>query len=302
MMKSDRALRRVNVLAVDDIPANLIALEAVLARDYNLIIANSGREALLLLEKRQDIDVILMDLQMPIMDGYEAAARIKQIKGCDDIPIIFITAVYKEDPFVKKGYEAGAVDYFSKPFDPDILRMKVGIYASFRQRADVLKERERQIRETEELLRAGRKLSAIIETLPVGVLIADVDGRICQTNNEVSRICKSTDTIERDSYGAFLGWWDSSGKMIKDQFGPLARALQRGETSHNNIIHIQCFDGSSTTILGSASPLIGLDGQIVGAVVVIQDITETKKIEEDLEQRITKLISLGIELEQSVNN
>lgn len=292
-------MQKLNILAVDDQPANLIALEAVLASEYNLILANSGSEAILVLEQRHDIGIILMDLQMPLMDGFETAARIKEMDGCKDIPIIFITAIYKEEPFVRKGYELGGVDYFSKPFDPEILRKKVAIYSSFRQKAEFLKERERQIRESEELFEAGRKLSSVLESLPVGVLISDVDGRICQTNDEVSRIYKATAPMERDSYGEILGWWDSNGHMIQDQNGPLARALHSGQKSHNEIIHIRCFDGSSKTILGSASPLLGLDGQIVGAVVVIQDITESKKISADFEQRITKLVSLGVEIEQS---
>lgn len=293
----ERSLK-INILAVDDQPANLIALEAVLAKEYTLITAASGAEAIAILEKRHDISLILMDLQMPEMDGFEAATRIKQIPGAADIPIIFITAIYKEDPFVRKGYEVGGVDYFSKPFDPEILKKKIAIYAAFRQKSHFLKERERQISETEELLKAGRKLSSLLESLPVGVLIADVDGCICQTNDHVSRIYKASGPMERDAYGEILGWWDANGHMIEEDAGPLARALRKGETSHNELMHIHCLDGSPKTIIGSASPLFGLDGQIVGAVVVIQDVTESKKIGADFEERITKLVSLGVELEQ----
>jgi CheY-like chemotaxis protein len=292
----------VNVLAVDDLPANLIALEAVLADDYNLICTNSGAEALSVLNERKNIDVILMDLQMPVMDGFETATRIKQIPGCEEIPIIFITAVYREDPFIKKGYEVGGVDYFSKPFDPEILKKKIAIYSSYSLKYEVLKERERQIRESEELLQAGRKLASILESLPVGVLIADVEGRICQVNEAVSRIIRIEIPEEHDAYGEILGWWDSSGKMLKDRNGPLARAIHDGETSHSEALEIRCHDGSQKTILGSAAPLFGLERRIVGAVVLIQDITESKKIEEALEERITKLVSIGVELEQSTSH
>ena len=289
------------ILAVDDTPANLVALEAVLDRDFELLFADSGAKAIQILEQRTDVAVILMDVQMPIMDGFDAAQRIKRLPGCGDIPIVFITAVYHEDPYVKRGYEAGGVDYFTKPFDPDLLRLKMTIYCSFRQRAAVLKEREDQLRETEELLKAGRKLSAVLESLPVGVLIADTDGRICQTNDEVSRICKATEVIEHDAYGEVLGWWSSSGHQIKDANVPLARALHTGESSHNHKLQITCFDGSAKTILSSASPLFGLDGQIVGAVVVIKDMTESQRIEEEFESRVAKLVSLGVELEQSLH-
>src|SRR5580765_5262995 len=169
-------LCKANVLAVDDQRANLIALDAVLGGDNNVIFANSGQEAIELLSKRSDIDVILMDLQMPGMDGFEAASRIKQMDGCADIPVVFITAVYHEDPFVKQGYKVGAVDYFSKPFDPEILKVKVGIYASFRQRADFLRERERQLRASEELREMAGKLWAVLDTMRVGVFVTDTSG------------------------------------------------------------------------------------------------------------------------------
>jgi CheY-like chemotaxis protein len=301
-VESRNLLRKVNVLAVDDLPANLLSIKAVLNGEYNVITAASGAEAISILLTRKDIDVILMDLQMPEMDGFEAATEIKKLPDCYDIPIIFVTAIYKEEPFVKRGYEVGGVDYFSKPFDPDILKKKIAIYSSFRLKNAVLKERERQIVETEELLLAGRKLSSVLENLPVGVLIADVDGRICQINETVSQILVSVHPAESDAYGEILGWWDSSGKMLKEENGPLSRALQNQETSHSETIAIQCFDGSKKTILCSAAPLFGLDQNIVGAVVIIQDVTESKKIEEDLEQRITKLVTLGVELEQSTSH
>ena len=294
------------VLAVDDTPANLVALEAVLDAEFDLRFARSGAEAIESLRERPDVSVILMDVQMPTMDGYDTAARIKQLPGCEEIPIVFVTAVYREDPHVKRGYAAGGVDYFSKPYDPELLRLKVGIYASFRQRAAMLKERdlvlqqrERQIKETEELLRAGRKLSGMLESLPVGVVIADGEGRICQANEEVSRILKSDELIKSDAYGEILGWWDSSGRLLKDGGGPLSTALH-GKASHNEVLRIRCLDGTSKAILTSGSPLYGLDHVIVGAVLVLQDISESKEIEVELEKRITRLVSLGVELEQSI--
>src|SRR4051812_46592216 len=116
----------VKVLAVDDKPANLLALEAVLDDAlYTLLQATSGPDALTILRDHPDIALILLDVQMPGMDGFEVARRIKKMAGYEEIPVIFITAICTEDPFVREGYQAGAVDYFSKPFDPDVLRRKV---------------------------------------------------------------------------------------------------------------------------------------------------------------------------------
>jgi PAS domain S-box-containing protein len=287
--------RKARVLAVDDKRANLLALAAVLEDEYDLVFAESGDQALKILQAApQGIDVILMDVHMPDMDGFDTASRIKQLEHGRDIPIIFVTAVYTDDPFVKRGYEVGGIDYFSKPFDPQILKMKVAAYASFRLRANLLRERELHIRESEELLRVGRKLSSMLESLPVGVLIADVDGRICQTTGEAARILKCG-----DAYGEMLAWWESAGGKIRDENGPLTRALRTGEITHSEPLDIRSFDGAAKTILASASPLRGLDGGIVGAVVLIRDLTGSKQIEQDLAQRVTKLVALGVELEES---
>lgn len=292
-------VRKANVLAVDDKRANLLAIEGVLGDEHHLLFANSGEEAIACLERRSDVDVILMDLQMPGLDGFETASRIKKMKACEDIPIIFITAVYNEDPHIKRGYRAGGIDYFTKPFDPEILRRKISVYASFRLKADLLREKERQLRESEELLGVGRKLSAVLESVPVGVLIADAEGMVCQTNEEVSRILKSTEPVQSDSYGEIIGWWDRAGRLLKQSRGPLARAVQWGETSHSERIDIRCCDGTAKTILASASPLRRLDGRIAGAVILIQDMTDTRMIEQDLERRVTRLIGIGVELEEA---
>jgi CheY-like chemotaxis protein len=296
--KADPILGRPTVLAVDDNEANLLALEAVLEKDCDIVRASSGSEAIALLEEHSDVDVVLLDVHMPELDGFETAARIKQLATYRDVPIVFITAVYKEDPHVRKGYAAGGIDYFSKPFDPDVLKMKVAIYASFRQRAKILQERERQVRESEELLRVGRKLASVLEGLPVGVLIADVGGRICQTTEEASRILKADAGVDGESYGAMLAWWDSGGHQLKNLDGALAQSLRDGATSHSKPVQIRGLDGSTRTILASTSPLRGVGGKIVGAVILIQDLTEHKEIEKEFEQRVVNLIGLGMQLEQ----
>lgn len=292
-------LRKAKVLIVDDKRSNLLAMSAVLETDYDVSFSASGPEAIRFLEAGNQVDVILLDVHMPEMDGFETASRIKTMPERRDIPIIFVTAVYHEDPFVKRGYQVGGIDYFSKPFDPEILRMKVAAYASFGLRADLLRQRELHIRESEELLRVGRKLSVMLESLPVGVLIADVDGRICQTTEEAARILKCAEPTQAEAYGEMLGWWDAGGRMIKDADGPLGRALHLGETTHSRPLEIRCFDGSSKTILTSASPLCGIGGETVGAVVLIRDLTESKEIEQDLSRRVTQLVTLGVELEES---
>lgn len=292
----------VKILAIDDVPANIIALEAVFSgTNYQILSAHSGKEGLEILSTQHDIALVLLDVQMPEMDGFETAIKIKRLDGCEDLPIIFITAVYNEDPFVRKGFAVGAVDYFSKPFDPEILRMKVDMYSSYRTKIHLLKEREKRIAETEELITAGRKLSGIIDSLTVGILIADHDGNIVQTNETISRILKTKTLSDHDTYGEIISWWEKEGHALKEKDGPLLNAIQ-GISSHNQVVAIKCIDGKTVHTLVSASPLKDSEGNFSGAVLVIQDVTETKRLGEDFELKLSNLISLGVGFEHLSNH
>lgn len=169
----------------------------------------------------------------------------------------------------------------------------LSVYASFRHRTKLVKQREKQMHETEELLRVGRKLSGILKGLPVGVLISDVEGRVCQINDQVSRICENSYPANPDSYGEMLGWWDKDGRMITYN-GPLSKSLHEGIATHSETIKIHCRSGSLKSVLCSASPLLDPGGHIVGAVVVLQHLTESKKIEIKLEERITRGVATGV--------
>lgn len=139
-------INKTNILIVDDREANLTALEAVLGNSrYNLVKARSGPEALAL-APANSFAVILLDVQMPVMDGFETAARLRAMYEHKDTPIIFVTAINKEDTFVHLGYKAGAVDYLFKPFDDNILRSKVAVFAD-------LYEKNRKIEEQAQLIK-----------------------------------------------------------------------------------------------------------------------------------------------------
>ena len=135
----------VRILLVDDRPENLLALEAILVSlGQTLVRASSGEEALKAL-LADDYAVILLDVQMPGMDGFETAAHIKRRERTRDIPIIFLTAISREPQHAFRGYSAGAVDYLAKPFDPWVLRAKVAVFVD-------LYRKTRQVREQAELL------------------------------------------------------------------------------------------------------------------------------------------------------
>ncbi len=143
----------VKILVVDDIEQNLIALEALVARpDLELLKASSGAEALeLLLEN--DVAIALIDVQMPGMDGFELAEFMRGSPRTRHVPIIFLTATDRSSQRTFRGYEAGAVDFLYKPFDPHILRSKletfVQLHAQKRQLADQLAVQQQLVRTNE---------------------------------------------------------------------------------------------------------------------------------------------------------
>jgi PAS domain S-box-containing protein len=171
------------ILLVDDRAENLLTLEAILEplcrqQNASVVRAMSGEEALRHL-LQDDFALILLDVQMPELDGFETAALIKERPRSRHIPIIFITAINTDRQHVFRGYSAGAVDYISKPFDPDILRSKVAVFIELFQKTQQLRaieqreaqrqleerERELQQRHLQELAESEARLSRFKETL-----------------------------------------------------------------------------------------------------------------------------------------
>src|ERR1700677_4171194 len=186
---------KVNILMVDDQPAKLLSYEVILAElgEY-LIKATSGKEALEHLLKT-DIAVVLMDVSMPDLDGFELADLIRQHPRFQKTAIIFISAVYLIDVDRLKGYERGAVDYISVPVIPELLRAKVSIFAELHRRARQLEalnqELERRVAErreelekkaqalqslNSELARKNQELDAIVRTAPDILFSRQSDG------------------------------------------------------------------------------------------------------------------------------
>lgn len=160
---------KTKLLLVDDVPANLIALEAVLDNPaYKLVRAHSGDEALKKLLK-QEFAVILMNMEMSGMDGFETAQLIRSREKTHEIPIIFITRARKGLAYVSRAYALNAIDYIIKPFDPEILRTRVAVLVDLRYKTDanvLLKlEIAERIRAEIALVQTGRKLARLNDKL-----------------------------------------------------------------------------------------------------------------------------------------
>lgn len=150
----------IKVLLVDDNENNLTSMELVLENEgYTFFKARSGKEALRILLKEEDFSLILLDVQMPIMDGYETAELIYQRDKLKRIPIIFFTAHDYEEESMFRGYKAGAADFIRKPFKPDLLRYKVAIFAELHRKNQLLRKQEEKLRLiNEDLVALNRNL------------------------------------------------------------------------------------------------------------------------------------------------
>ncbi|NEC89388.1 two-component system response regulator [Streptomyces sp. SID12501] len=189
-------VQKAKILLVDDRPENLLALEAILsALDQTLVRASSGEEALKAL-LTDDFAVILLDVQMPGMDGFETAAHIKRRERTRDIPIIFLTAINHGPHHTFRGYAAGAVDYISKPFDPWVLRAKVSVFVE-------LYMKNCQLREQAALLRlqlegGGGKVSVGAAKEPAG-LLAELSARLAAVEEQAEALSKQLDDESADA-------------------------------------------------------------------------------------------------------
>ncbi|MEV0036596.1 two-component system response regulator [Streptomyces sp. NPDC056909] len=183
-------VQKAKILLVDDRPENLLALEAILsALDQTLVRASSGEEALKAL-LTDDFAVILLDVQMPGMDGFETAAHIKRRERTRDIPIIFLTAINHGPHHTFRGYAAGAVDYISKPFDPWVLRAKVSVFVE-------LYMKNCQLKEQAELLRL--QLAGAGETREPAGLLAELSGRLAAVEEQAEALSKQLDDDSADA-------------------------------------------------------------------------------------------------------
>ncbi|MBC7538510.1 MAG: hybrid sensor histidine kinase/response regulator [Bacteriovorax sp.] len=141
---------KLEILIVDDVKANLVALQALLERsDVNIFKAQSGHDALELM-MRHDFCLAMLDIQMPIMNGFELAELMRGSNKTKNIPIIFVTAADKDQKHVFKGYETGAVDFLRKPIDPHSVKSKVNVFLELHQQKIELKKQVVELKEIQE--------------------------------------------------------------------------------------------------------------------------------------------------------
>jgi PAS domain S-box-containing protein len=257
------------ILLVDDHEENLFALEAILEpTGYRLVRARSGDEALKAL-LREEFAAILLDVQMPGIDGFETAQLIRARERTRTVPIIFVTAISTTAEHVFRGYGSGAVDYLFKPVDPHILRSKVEVFGELYARGRALAAREEQLRAT-------------FEDAPIGMARADADGRIRHVNRTLE------ETLGR-SAAELVG-------HTLDELGPRADAgLDAARRSELIAGDIRTYEferrltgprGTTIPVLVSASLARPFNGGRPDLILQLQDLRERRRAQRDREQLI----------------
>ncbi len=194
----DEPLPPVEILIVDDRPENLLALEAILEPLGQILVrAGSGDEALRKLLSH-NVAMILLDVQMPGINGFETARLIKARERTRYVPIIFLTAISKDEEYVFEGYAVGAVDYMAKPFQPDVLRSKVNVFVDLYQKQQQLasqqlqlaegQRRELELRHIREIYESESRFSEIVGSAMDAIIAFDTDGAITLFNAAAERM------------------------------------------------------------------------------------------------------------------
>lgn len=274
---SVRPDHKVNVLLVDDHPENLLALEALLNNAaYNLVQAKSGEEALKCL-LHQDFAVILLDVQMPGMDGFETATFIRARGRSRSTPIIFITAFSNNDAQVFKGYSLGAVDYLMKPIEAEILISKVAVFVELFQKTEEVKRQAEELRLVNaELSKSEERFRSLSASSPLGIYMADNDGCCTYMNQRCQTMCgfelqeNLTEgwrrAVHPEDWDRVLAKWLGWIEAGEDYSCEFRLATSNGKTRW---VHVH------------SAPMISDLGKPMGHVGTIRDITDRKLAEEE---------------------
>jgi PAS domain S-box-containing protein len=278
----------VSILVVDDRPENLMALEAALAPlDYRVVKASSGEEALRCL-LREEFVVVILDVAMPGLDGFQTAELIRGRDKMRKIPIIFVSAMQQQVEHVFRGYEAGAVDYLLKPIDVHALRAKVAVFADLFRQARALERAERQRREFLESL-----YDVTFEEAPIGIGHASVDGRWLRINRRLAEIV---------GYRQEEAQAHALGERIHPEDRPhLAAAIESVVTGvqarhRGEYRFLRDPDGNVIWVVLTISLMRDRVGKPV-QLTIMEDVTDKKRIAESLEAselRFARLAESGL--------
>jgi PAS domain S-box-containing protein len=209
-----------NILIVDDEPSNLLALEAILEPlKVNLVRATSGKEALRHTLK-DDYAVVLLDVQMPEIDGFETAELLRKRARTRDVPIIFLTAISKDRKFISRGYDVGAVDYLFKPYEPDVLKAKVAVFVELARKNEIIRAQHETLRlmSQRELAdvkkRSDQRYADLADSVPLLVWTTDPAGQLQYGNQRWEALAHGSRefaaVVAPDDLPRFIEGWNAA--------------------------------------------------------------------------------------------
>ncbi|WGV26787.1 hybrid sensor histidine kinase/response regulator [Halotia branconii] len=267
---------KVNILLVDDKVENLLALEAILeGLGEKLVRATSGEEALRCL-LHQDFAVILLDVQMPGMDGFETATLIRSRGRSRQTPIIFLTAFSTSDQMQFKGYALGAVDYLLKPLDSDILTSKVTVFVELFKKTLAIQRQAAQLTAVNaELKQSEERFRSLSTCSPIGIFETDTEGYCRYTNPCYQAICGL-------SAGESLGkkWLESVHPEDQERAIAAWSTYLNAGCEYSEDFRFQTVDGNVRWVEVRTSRMLSAQGKLLGYVGTLEDITERKQAEE----------------------
>lgn len=288
---------KVRILLVDDRPEDLTSLRAILeGPDYQIVTAGSGQEALACLLRQDDFAVILLDVAMPGMDGFETAALIKQRARTRHIPIIFVTAEADDVERIFRGYAVGAVDYLPKPVDPHALRAKVAVFAELFRQARQIEQQAERLRESErkeqELLRlktlraleeSETRFRRLQESGMIGILFWKLGGAVTDANEAFLNMIGYS---RQDLAAGRIDLRELSPPEYDHADGRATEELRATGIFHPYEKELLRKDGQKISVLIGGALLEGGSEQAVGFVL---DITERKRSESERASLIREL-------------
>ncbi|HEY3175260.1 MAG TPA: response regulator [Candidatus Polarisedimenticolia bacterium] len=292
------------ILAVDDSMTYLNELAEMLREEgYEVVTAGSGEEAIELLGA-QGVDGILLDLMMPGLSGHETCRRIKSEAKWRAIPLLMLTAREDREAMLE-GFNAGADDYIAKSDDFAILagRLRAQLRRSHYEEEN-RRIREELLRREHESLEAYRTreakdlLQRVLDTLPVGVFILDGNGEIIHVNPAARRIWEGIRFVGREDFCQKKACWADTGRPLDAEEWAASLVLKGGEAVTDQIVEIECFDGTRKVIHNSAFPVIGPDHSMTGAIAVELDITAQRRAEEALKGKNIELARARVQAEK----
>ena len=264
------------LLAVDDSPSNLFTLRSLIQQhmDVEVLEASSGQQAIDIALQRGDIDLILLDVQMPDLDGFQTASMLKIRRKTRDIPIIFLTAAFKSEEFQQKGYAVGAVDYLTKPIDDNQLINKISTYFRLIEKErDLNRMLEQQVAaRTEELRAANQYLQGIIANMGEALLVLEPTGAIKWVNPAT---CRMLGYSEDALIGMPIGdvFEESEQNQAEAFFGTWLEALIRTGSLSRIEARFIASDGRRVPILFSRTAMTDAHGAITDILCIAKDMT-----------------------------